>query len=152
MVMASIEVVIGHPSLRRRAVIVLGCLFLPVLSWCVSRALFPECPPVISIGPSRVKPDLVIGPSFCVLVLAPDGSLWSWGNGLFTDWMAPCRIGKDSDWAAIAVDRVHSVALKTNGTIWERAWADVPVAKSKLKQVSRETNWGAFSERCFCHQ
>ena len=67
------------------------------------------------------------------LALKSDGSLWSWGynfhgqlgNGLggsiwrYNEY-APIRIGEDNDWSAFAAGGAHSLALKSDGTLW--AW------------------------------
>jgi alpha-tubulin suppressor-like RCC1 family protein len=58
-----------------------------------------------------------------------DGTLWGWGHNNFgqigdgthgdgTNKSSPTQIGIDSDWETIAVGLYHSVALKTNGTLW----------------------------------
>jgi len=62
------------------------------------------------------------------LILASDGSLWSWGTN-FGGWpvlglgnMAPQtnlhRIGQDTDWVDIATSFDFSLALKSDGTLW----------------------------------
>jgi alpha-tubulin suppressor-like RCC1 family protein len=67
---------------------------------------------------------------FHSLALKADHSLWAWGdntggqvgNGSVVPGIqpVPARIGADIDWNAIAAGGVHSVALKTNHTLW--AW------------------------------
>jgi len=62
------------------------------------------------------------------VVLASDGSLWSWGeepNG-WPVWVLqtlkirlPCaRIGNESDWIDVASSEYHSLAIKSDGTLW----------------------------------
>jgi hypothetical protein len=59
-----------------------------------------------------------------------DGTLWTWGedsrgqlgDGVRDDAFrsTPGRVGTRSDWAAVALGDAHTLALKTNGTLW--AW------------------------------
>jgi alpha-tubulin suppressor-like RCC1 family protein len=60
-----------------------------------------------------------------------NGTLWAWGNnyegqlglgnsGSGTNKSTPKQIGTNSDWLAIAAEEYHSIALKTNLTIF--AW------------------------------
>ena len=74
-----------------------------------------------------------------------DGSLWAWGNNSFGQlglrdsvprrvvqdltwglWgdnrYAPERVGADADWASVSVGGNHTVALKTDGSVW--AWGN----------------------------
>ena len=64
------------------------------------------------------------------LVLAADGSLWSWGSD-FLGWpvlgLGPVkstsslrRIGQGNDWVSIAAGESHSLAIKADGSLW--AW------------------------------
>jgi alpha-tubulin suppressor-like RCC1 family protein len=64
------------------------------------------------------------------LILAADGSLWSWGSD-FLGWpvlglgnVPPQtklqRIGSDTNWISMSSGTSHNVALKSDGTLW--AW------------------------------
>ncbi len=74
------------------------------------------------------KPALAIGANHAV-VLASDGSLWTWGETAFgwhalglgmnvTTQATLCRIGSDTNWVDIAVGGSTTLALKSDGTIW----------------------------------
>jgi alpha-tubulin suppressor-like RCC1 family protein len=63
------------------------------------------------------------------LAVRTDGTLWAWGNnsngrtGLTTDvgnTLVPTQVGTDTGWAAVAAGGSHSLALRTDGTLW--AW------------------------------
>jgi Cys-rich repeat protein/parallel beta-helix repeat protein len=57
-----------------------------------------------------------------------DGTLWAWGynhygqlglgSGNTTDQSSPQQIGSAQDWTATAVGTFHTVALKSDGTLW----------------------------------
>ena len=60
-----------------------------------------------------------------------DGSLWAWGNnadgrtGLNTDsgnTAAPARVGTAADWVSVSAGNSHTLAIKTDGTLW--AWGN----------------------------
>jgi alpha-tubulin suppressor-like RCC1 family protein len=72
--------------------------------------------------------DLAVG-AFHTLALKSNGTLWAWGengNGQLGDGtnnnkrIAPVQIGTDNDWKVIDGGYAHSMAIKTNGTLW--AW------------------------------
>ncbi len=59
------------------------------------------------------------------------GTLWSWGRHddgrlgeerNFWERLSPNQIGTDTDWASVAAGSDHSVAIKTDGTLW--TWGD----------------------------
>jgi alpha-tubulin suppressor-like RCC1 family protein len=63
------------------------------------------------------------------LAIRTDGTLWAWGTdtvGELGDGSpgefrpAPARVGTRADWVAVAAGEQHSLAIKTNGTLW--AW------------------------------
>ena len=64
------------------------------------------------------------------LILASDGSLWSWGSD-FLGWPVLGlgnvsgqtrlrRIGRDTNWISITAGDSHNLAIKSDGTLW--AW------------------------------
>ena len=66
------------------------------------------------------------------MALKSDGTLWAWGNnahgrlgdGTTTNRTAPVQIGifMDTDWTAVDGGGYHTVALKSDGTLW--AWGN----------------------------
>ena len=97
------------------------------------------------------------------LALKSDGTLWAWGSnefgqlGVGTDTFpyatAPMRVGLDHDWVDISASYSHSLALKSNGTLW--AWGsdsrgqlgDGGPSESKLApmRVTGATDWARAS-------
>lgn len=68
------------------------------------------------------------------LGLKTDGTLWAWGsnnygqlgnNNVPFNELAPVQVGTDTNWASVACGGYHSLAIKTNGTIWSWGRNDV---------------------------
>jgi hypothetical protein len=67
------------------------------------------------------------------LALKQDGTLWTWGYNYSGQCGLGCsgeesrchpsRVGRDNDWAAVAGGFIHSVGLKTDGSLW--AWGHI---------------------------
>jgi alpha-tubulin suppressor-like RCC1 family protein len=62
-----------------------------------------------------------------IIGLQADGTIWSWGNNtegtlgngtMFTNELEPTMIGTDTDWIDVATGNNHSLALKSDGTLW----------------------------------
>uniref|UniRef100_UPI003FA75F2E RCC1 domain-containing protein n=1 Tax=Rhabdothermincola sp. TaxID=2820405 RepID=UPI003FA75F2E len=92
------------------------------------------------------------------LAVKRDGTLWSWGYnfsgelglGDTTDRNTPQQVGTGSDWASVAAGSYseHSLAIKTDGTLW--AWGHNGDGQLGLgdttfrytpQQVGTGTNW-----------
>lgn len=84
----------------------------------------------IRIGTASDWQAVASGYDHC-LALKTDGSLWAWGYnmtgqvgdgtaGINNNRSAPIRIGAASDWQVVAAGYHHSLALKTDGSLW--AW------------------------------
>ena len=106
----------------------------------------------------------VSGAGGSTLALKTDGTLWAWGyNGggqlglgsADNDAHAtPRQVGSASDWAAVSVGEMCTLALKKDGTLW--AWGDNSYGQLGLgsadndahatpRQVGSESDWAAVS-------
>jgi len=64
------------------------------------------------------------------VAIKDDGTLWAWGDdySYVPPWVGedgafknkPTRIGTDKDWANASAGYNHTMAIKTDGTLW--AW------------------------------
>lgn len=88
-----------------------------------------------SAGPGRLRLPIGKGtPAVSLserhgLILASDGSLWSWGSDFF-GWPVLGlgnqknrstrlrRVGNETNWRSISADMGHNLAIKSDGTIW----------------------------------
>ena len=82
------------------------------------------------------------------LILASDGSLWSWGSdflgwpvlglGAVTNQTISLRqIGNDTRWSSISVGENHNLALKSDGSLW--TWGEIVAASNRLVSISIPT-------------
>ena len=99
------------------------------------------------------------------LAIKRNGTLWAWGRNYYIvtggqlglgdklNRFAPTQVGADTNWAHVAAGSYHTVAVKTNGTLW--TWGENSQASLGLMilqkgffptQVGTDTNW-AF---CCC--
>jgi alpha-tubulin suppressor-like RCC1 family protein len=97
--------------------IVAAIIVLPAV--LVDAPRFPTQP--IKIPASKVQPQLQVSYTSAFL-LAPDGSLWTWGEGsslfLQRPTIVPQQVGRETDWKHVTHRFVLAAALKTNGTLW----------------------------------
>jgi len=103
------------------------------------------------------------GEKFC-LAVKTDGTLWSWGDNVFgqlgditasvvggQNRSSPVQVGALTNWSQVGAGRYHSLAVKTDGTLW--AWGGnddgelgIGVTSSAERrsspvQVGALTNW-----------
>jgi len=120
------------PSLRTTAVAGAALLVVAFIALIVATL------PAGSFGRSRLKlpvgkgtPAVSLGERHG-LILASDGSLWSWGSD-FLGWpvlglgkVEPQtrlrRVGHETNWVSISAGTSHNVAIKSDGTLW--AWGE----------------------------
>jgi len=67
--------------------------------------------------------------SLHTMAIKSDGTLWAWGNNTYGRLgdgttsggrTSPVKIGADTDWASVAAGSGHTMAIKSDGTLW--AW------------------------------
>ena len=96
------------------------------------------------------------------VALKPDGTLWAWGGNTsgqignggvnYININAPIQIGNDTNWSAISAGDYHTVAIKTDGTLW--AWGynvngqvgdGTIINKTIPIQIGTDNNWSQVS-------
>ena len=103
------------------------------------------------------------------VAIKTDGSLWAWGNnyrgqlgdgtgGYDQQKDTPVRIGSETNWASVSAGYEHTVAIKTDGSLW--AWGDNYSGqlgngtisynlKTTPVRIGSETNWATVSAGMF---
>ena len=84
-------------------------------------------------GPVKIGSDndwvMVSAGGYHSLAVKSDGSLWAWGwnyygqlgnSGFPFSEYSPVRIGFDNDWVMVSAGVYHSLAVKSDGSLW--AW------------------------------
>ncbi|MCL2504509.1 MAG: hypothetical protein FWE94_07995, partial [Coriobacteriia bacterium] len=99
------------------------------------------------------------------LALKGDGSLWAWGNNYYgqlgdgtsgssTNTSTPAQVGSVTDWKAVSAGMNHSLALKTDGTLW--AWGyngsgqlgiGSTISTSTPVRIGTGTDWAALGAK-----
>ncbi|MBZ0219539.1 MAG: chitobiase/beta-hexosaminidase C-terminal domain-containing protein [Candidatus Methylomirabilis sp.] len=96
------------------------------------------------------------------IALKSDGTLWAWGDdnyGQLGDGdettiyrYAPVQIGTDNKWASVATGGAHTIALKSDGTLW--AWGrnaygqlgdGTTTNKYAPVQIGADNNWASVA-------
>jgi RNA polymerase sigma factor (sigma-70 family) len=118
----------------KTTVVTSTAIILATISTITVTNHFRHTPPAqtgrLNLPTGNVKPVVVYGSSHNGIILASDGSLWSWGEerlgwpvlGLtnIQNTVSLRRIGRDTDWVDVAVGDSHCLAVKSDGTLW--AW------------------------------
>ena len=101
--------------------------------------------------------EISAGQNFTLGIKA-DGTLWGWGQnsnllglglGNLANQNLPTQIGTANDWLTVSAGTIHSLAVKTNGTLW--AWGNGQYgqlgnglfnsATPNVTQVGTATDW-----------
>jgi alpha-tubulin suppressor-like RCC1 family protein len=98
---------------------------------------------------------------FHTLATKTDGTLWSWGNGAsygqlglgnITDYSSPKQVGLLTTWLTIAAGGYHTLATKTDGTLWswgQNTYGQLGLGNttnySSPKQVGALTTWATIA-------
>jgi RNA polymerase sigma factor (sigma-70 family) len=107
------------------ATVLLGTTGLIVADYALAQPVIPGQRTGLPTG--SVSPQIAMGATHG-LILAGDGSLWSWGE----DWLGwPLlgiagvstqtslqKIGSETNWVRIQTSGTHNLALKADGTLW----------------------------------
>jgi alpha-tubulin suppressor-like RCC1 family protein len=86
------------------------------------------------------------------VALKKDHTLWAWGaaivNGSEVEEMAPAQVGTDSDWMKISASNSHTLAIKSNGSLYSWGFGaqgalghDTNEDTAVPTQVGSATNW-----------
>ncbi len=116
--------------------------------------------PPVQIGAGFSWTDVSCGYQYG-LAVRQDGTLWAWGrtdnngslgDGTNTASASLIQIGTDTNWSKVYAGELHSMAIKTNGTLW--AWGSnvygylgdgTTVSKNSPVQVGVDTNWASVA-------
>jgi len=82
----------------------------------------------VQVGALTAWSKITNGSSF-TMALKTNGTLWSWGynnagqlglddGGGYTNRSSPVQIGALTTWYQVATSNTHTIAIKTNGTLW----------------------------------
>lgn len=122
----------------KTAVVASTAIILATITTVTVMNHFRNAPPAqtgrLKLPAGNVTPMIGYGYSHDVIILASDGSLWSWGeerlgwpvlglaNTNVQNTVSLRRIGHDNDWVSIAVGDSQNLAIKSDGSLW--AWGE----------------------------
>ena len=116
----------------KTAVVTSTAIILAAITTVTLTSYFRHAPPAqtgrMKLPTGNVAPMIAYSYSRCVIILASDGSLWSWGEessgwpvlglGNIHNTVSLRRIGNENDWASVAVGDSQCLAIKSDGTLW----------------------------------
>jgi RNA polymerase sigma factor (sigma-70 family) len=118
----------------KTAVVAGAAIILATITTVTVMSHFRSAPPAqsgrLKLPTGNVTPMIAYGYSHDVIILASDGSLWSWGEEILgwpvlgladtniQNTVSLRRIGHDNDWTSIAVGDSQNLAIKSDGTLW----------------------------------
>jgi gliding motility-associated-like protein len=97
-----------------------------------------------------------------VSAIKTNGTLWVWGSDLGNGYLGlgpapssailPTQLGTDTDWKSVSIGSTHTLALKTNGTLWAcgvnnqgQLGDGTYLPKFVLTQIGTDTDWQTIS-------
>ena len=112
----------------------------------------------VQLGALTNWSQVAVGADYHVLSLKTDGTMWAWGYGGFgalgdnttsINRSSPVQIGSLTTWSKVAASYRHSMAIKTDGTLWtwgNNSWGQLggttaQLASSSPVQVGALTTW-----------
>lgn len=117
----------------------------------------------VQVGTAADWVEIAAGMHHTVAIKA-DGTLWGWGDNTLGQLgndqatlvqTTPAQIGTDTNWKSVAAGDYHTLAIKTDGTLW--AWGDSEdgvlgtgetysgIILRTPVQVGTDTNWRAVA-------
>lgn len=83
------------------------------------------------------------------LAIKQDGTLWGWGDSVYTNGTTPVQIGTATNWETVSAGYIHALAIKTDGTLWAWGISVDGVFGSGIindfsilpKQIGTQTDW-----------
>jgi len=116
--------------------------------------------PPVQIGTGFTWTDVSCGYQYG-LAVRQDGTLWAWGrtdnngslgDGTTTASASPIQIGTDTNWSKVYAGELHSMAIKTNGTLWAwgtNAWGylgdGTQTSRNSPVQIGAGTDWASIA-------
>jgi len=110
----------------------------------------------VQIGSATNWTKVACGGGATNLALRSDGTLWSWGYGLYgalghgntADKTTPTQIGSATNWSKIFSTEYCSFAIKTDGTLWAWGYNDywmlgdgTSTQRNSPVQIGTDTDW-----------
>ena len=113
-------------------------------------------------SPVRIGSDCswehVAAGTFHTVATKSNGTLWVWGNndyyklglgyGQGNEEYSPVQVGTDSNWEQVAAATFHTVATKSNGTLWAWGWNEdgqlgdgTWIDRDSPVQIGSASNW-----------
>jgi alpha-tubulin suppressor-like RCC1 family protein len=118
-----------HTSRMRKRRVLFAIALVAMV--CILVVIFSSRRGGLKLPVGRGTPAISLGETHGI-ILASDGSLWSWGSdflgwpvlglGKLSKQTRLQRIGNDTDWVSISSSSAHNLAIKSNGTLW--AWGE----------------------------
>ncbi|EEF59100.1 RCC1 domain-containing protein [Pedosphaera parvula] len=137
----------------KKPALIIGILFFLLAGWTlykifygsplpqVTKAMIP--PPVVVTLTSSNAPLRIFPGAGNTTFLLPDNSLWRWGmsHGQGIRLLVPTLVETNSSWRQILTANSRTVALHTDGTLWEWGWRGGPRYVTTPQQVDTNHDW-----------